>query len=533
MRGAAPSRIAATATLAVTLLLPPDAMARNRRPAKPAAGEHAAPAAALAEPACPMEDVTRDISVPGASEPVVSAKKTAWEAQFGGKEAARTHVQARLRGWPQRLLVDPRQLPSDSRAFAWRVARDTWRGLDALTDRENGLPVDHVRFGATSVAPADSRVGDYASGTNIGMYLVAVAAARELGLVSEDEALGRIRRVLDTVEGLETHRGFLFNYYDTTSLERTSHFVSFVDASWFSAGLIVVRMSFPDLYVRCANLLSRTDYRFFLDPKTNRISHGYHVQPGVRSPYDYGALYTEARLGALIGIGKGDLPEQAWYRMHRIFPKSCSWLPVMPTRAGVKAVRGREVLSGFAEYRGLRYLPSWGGSMFEALMPVLLLDEPYFAPDSLGANDLAHATIQRLFALEELGYPVWGISPCATPAGDGYGEYGVRPLGARGYEAGAVTPHASALALAVTPDGAIANLRKLAESYDLYGDFGFYDAVDPKTGLVAHKYLALDQAMLFVALANHLKTGCVQKRFAADPLVGRVLPMLGDEKFFE
>lgn len=531
MRRRAPLwRIAVALPLAGALLAPPGAAARTRRPPNPAPSPRAA---ATAEPECPIQDVTKDLGVPGMNEPVVSAKKTAWEQKFGGKEAARPHVQARLRGWPKRLRVDPDTLPSDSREFAWRVARDTWRGLDALTDRENGLPVDNVRFGATSVEPADSRVGDYASGTNIGMYLVAVAAARELGLVSEAGALARIRRVLDTVEGLETYRGFLFNYYDTTSLERTSHFVSFIDAAWFSAGLMVVRMSFPDLYVRCANLLSRTDYGFFLDPKTSRISHGYYVQPGLRSPYDYGALYTEARLGALIGIGKGDLPEQAWYRMYRIFPKSCAWLPAAPALARVKAVRGREVLSGFAEFRGIRYLPSWGGSMFESLMPLLVLDELYYAPDSLGANDRAHAAIQRLFALEELGYPVWGISSCATPLGDGYEEYGVRLLGARGYEAGAVTPHASALALAVTPDGALANLRQLAQTYDMYGEFGFYDSVDPKTGLVAHKLLALDQAMLFVALANYLKDGCIQKRFAADPIVGRVLPMLADEKFFE
>jgi len=59
--------------------------------------------------------------------------------------------------------------------------------------------------------------------------------------VTRDEALARIRAVLGALGRLETHEGFFFNYYDTTSLERTSNFVSFVDSAWLTAGLLVVR----------------------------------------------------------------------------------------------------------------------------------------------------------------------------------------------------------------------------------------------------------------------------------------------------
>src|SRR5262249_46493363 len=162
--------------------------------------------------------------------------------------------------------------------------------------------------------------------------------------------------------------------------------------------------------------------------------------------------------------------------------------------------------------------PSWGGSMFEALMPTLVLDEPLLAPASLGQNDRAHVAVQRRFAREELGYPVWGMSPSSTPANDGYAEFGAKVLGVLGYPAGAVTPHAAALALAADPDAAAANLRQLAEHYDLYGEYGLYDAVDPRTGEVAHAYLALDQAMILVAAANYLNDHCIQRRFASDPI---------------
>jgi len=102
-----------------------------------------------------------------------------------------------------------------------------------------------------------------------------------------------------------------------------------------------------------------------------------------------------------------------------------------------------------------------------------------------------------------------------------------------GYPAQAVTPHASALALQVAPEAATANLRRLAELYPIYGEYGFYDAVDPRSGEVVPAYLALDQSMLFIALANHLRAGVIQKRFAADPIAVRALPLLAVEDFFD
>jgi hypothetical protein len=166
-------------------------------------------------------------------------------------------------------------------------------------------------------------------------------------------------------------------------------------------------------------------------------------------------------------------------------------------------------------------------------MPTLVLDERRVAPASLGANAEAHARVQRRFAEETLGWPVWGMSPSAAPTGSAYGEYGVRPLGTLGYGDGAVTPHAAALALAADPEAARANLRTLVSRYDLWGDFGLYDAVDPVTGTVSRTYLALDQAMLFVAVANHLTGNRIPARFAADPMVAPALPVLAAERFFD
>jgi hypothetical protein len=469
---------------------------------------------------------------PSIRDPVIPPLKTAWESSLGGKAAAQPHIRARLAGWPERLAVDPAELPADDRLFLERLARDTWRGLSALTDREHGLPLDTVRLNG-SIVPDRAWVGDYTNVTNIGLYLVGIVAARELGLIGPDEAEARLDRTLTTLERLETYRGFFYNYYDTTTLERTSHFVSFVDSAWLSAGLIVARNAVPALAERCSRLIDREDYGFFYDPVERLMMHGYYVNLPQRSEYSYGMLYSEARLGSLIAIGKGEAPAEHWYRMARTFPANYDWQTQSPKRRAIKTVNGHAFPGGYYSWKGVKFLPSWGGSLFEALMPVLVLDELRHAPASLGRNALAHAQIHRRFALEHLSYPVWGLSPSSTPAGDGYSEYGARLLGALGYKAGTVTPHAAALALLADPVPAVANLRRLAERYPLYGDFGFYDAVDPRTGQVAHNYLALDQSMVLIALANHLRGGVIQRHFAADPIVRRVLPMLAAERFFD
>jgi hypothetical protein len=510
------------------------------------------PALATASPprpteACPVDfgAVYADGAAAWHETPVVPLRKRAWEASLGGEEAARPLVRARLRGWPTRVVIDRAELPAEERAFLERLARDTWRGVDALADRENGLPVDNVRVarrppGEVTITAAalreraqdDVHVGDYTNVTNIGLALVAIVAARELGLVSHEQALARASQILDTLERLETHRGYFYNFYDTTSLERTSNFLSFVDLSWLTTGLVVARRALPELAERSTKLIEQMDFGLFYDRPRGQMSHGYYVSRGALSRYHYGVLYTEARLGVLLAIGKGDVPEDAWFRMERIFPASCSGQTLEPRDVRRHQVLGREVLTGIYEWGGYRYVPSWGGSMFEALMPTLVLDELRYAPRSLGENDRVHAAVQERFAVGELGYATWGLSPCALPGTDQYVEFGARVLGSRGYRPGPLTPHAAALALAVRPAEAARALRRFADEFAMYGEFGLYDAVDPPTREVAYRYLAVDQSMTFIALANYLTGGAVQRHFASDPIVTRILPLIGEESFF-
>ena len=84
---------------------------------------------------------------------VAAPRKEAWQDSFGGAELAKPQVKARLAGWPTQLLADRASLPAGDEAFLRRLARDTWQGIDAFTDREHGLPIDHVRFCGGSLDP--------------------------------------------------------------------------------------------------------------------------------------------------------------------------------------------------------------------------------------------------------------------------------------------------------------------------------------------------------------------------------------------
>ena len=457
--------------------------------------------------------------------------KRAWEQAHGGEIASQPFVQRRLAGWPTNLLADKSKFPKNDRKFLMRVARDTWTGLDSLCDKEHRLPFDQVRFGKKSVHPAESRAGDYANITDIALYMLSVTAAYDLKLITHEEALERLRRTLESLEGMETYEGFFYNYYDTTTEERTSNFISFLDNAWLTSGFMVVRQAFPELSPRCTKLIDRANSKFFYDDVDQVMNHGFYVHMKCRAEYGYGLLYTESRIGSLIAIGKGDVPKEHWFQLMRTFPSDTPWQSLTPHDRKVKTVDGYQTIGGWYEWNNFKYIPSWGGSLFEALMPTVLVDEKKDGPENVGTNDVIHAIIQRRYALETLKYPVWGMSPCSMTSTDGYAEYGVKVLGTRGYKAGVVTPHASALALYVTPTEAIANLRNLIEKYDIYGQYGFYDAVDPVSGEVAYKYLALDQGMIFLALANYLDHQCVQKHFASDPIAQKVLPILKDEKF--
>jgi hypothetical protein len=195
------------------------------------------------------------------------------------------------------------------------------------------------------------------------------------------------------------------------------------------------------------------------------------------------------------------------------------------------------VVEGHYSYAGINYVPSWGGDLFEALMPNLVLPETTVAPAGFGGNDKAYTEATIAYDTRALGFPVWGLAPSSTPDDTGsYLAYGSWPLGTDAsdtdYVQTAVTPYASFLALNVLPGPAWANIQRMLADYpQIYGPDGFYDALDPVSGSVGHRYLALDQSIIMAALDDVLGNDVLARRFAADP-VGQVdLRYLRAERF--
>ena len=433
-----------------------------------------------------------------------------------------------LYGFPAAVHADGGRIAAlPDAAMLQTIAHDTWGYFRDITDRHHHLVLNAIQF---SPQP---QLGDYTSPTDVGLYLMSVISAADFQFITRAEALERVQATVTQLASLAMWRHLFYNYYNTTNLQVTRAYVSSVDNAWLGAALVVARRTFPELYAACSSLLDRMDFGVFYDPQLAQMRLGFDAETGQFAPYHYGLVVSEARVLSLLAIGKGDVPADHWFRIYRTLPKEWTWQRQVP-EGTFRQYRGHDVFQGHYVHNGTPFVPSWGGSLFEFLMPTLVVQERELAPHGLGLNDQRAVEMHRRFALEERGYPVWGLSPSSTPEPlGGYGEFGVAELGAKGYDdKGVVTPHGSILALEFAPADVLENIRQLLRRYPIYGPYGFYDAVDVKTGRVADRYLALDQGMILVAINNYLNGGIMRRRFHEDPIGKRIEWLLQEEQFF-
>jgi cyclic beta-1,2-glucan synthetase len=251
----------------------------------------------------------------------------------------------------------------------------------------------------------------------------------------------------------------------------------------------------------CERIFQETDFSFLFDEERKLFPIGYNVTDLRPDNSYYDLLASEARLASFIAIAKGDIPQEHWFRM------------------------GRQLTS----VDGGQALISWTGTMFEYLMPLLvmrnyegtLLDQSYKA---VVARQIEYG--------RERGVP-WGISESAYNARDlqlnyQYGPFGVPGLGLkRGLiEDLVIAPYATLLAAMVRPREAMANLRLLAQDGAM-GEMGFFEAIDYTTErlpqnqkrVLIRAFMTHHQGMSLVALNNALSDGRMEHRFHAEPLV--------------
>jgi hypothetical protein len=447
--------------------------------------------------------------------------------------------------------------------LTWQ-ARATWRSFKAMTDPDTGLPADKICRGDDGALEAHSQTKP----TNVATYLWSTVAARDLRIIAPWTANERIDRTLTTLESMERAHGFYFDWYDSTtgeplttwpeSGEPIRPFLSSVDNGWLATALMILREAAPQFAPRADALLQDMDFGFFYDPEVGQLRGGYWPDEDEYTGHHYGTLNTEPRIASYIGIANDDLPPVHYYRMYRTFPPDWDWQEQCPVGTW-ETYLGVQVYEGCYVYPDI-HMPTWGGSMFEALMVELFVPEAEWGPTSWGINHPRYVQIQIEHGLEETRYRYWGFSP-SNNGSDEYHEYGVDAIGMNpdgypsnddntlvdygncsldrpaqplpppeAYTNGVVTLHATFLALEFAPAEALENLANLQRDFDVYGKLGFYDAVNVQTGEVSGCYLALDQGMIMAALANYLQDDRLENYFAPQ-VEAQVRPLLAEETF--
>jgi cyclic beta-1,2-glucan synthetase len=533
------------------------------------------------------------------------------------------------------LAAEGEPLGDAERVQLRRIARRTWRFFETFVGAEDhGLPPDNFQEDPRPV------VAHRTSPTNLGLYLLAVVAARDYGWLGTLDALARLETTLRTMSGLPRFGGHFYNWYDTRTLvplepryvstvdsgNLAGHLVALaeacrqlaaaapsppapqppLDAAQACAGLLdalgLLRDAAPagagrgtetvsrrhldealaaliaplaaaesplalgsildglhslldvarvlageprawgevlvwaelalacgeshardealhlgepaaveELARRCSalaqlaeQLAAEMDFTFLYEPGRKLFSIGYRVADGELDPSYYDLLASEARLASFLAIARGDVPPAHWFRLGR------SLTPV---------ARGSALIS-------------WSGSMFEYLMPALVMRAP--------AHSLLDQTC-RLVVRRQIQYGAkrgvpWGVSESAFNQRDleltyQYSSFGIPGLGLkRGLsEDLVVAPYATALGAMFEPRAACRNFARLVAAGGA-GQYGFYEAIDYTPSrvpagadhAVVLAYMAHHQGMTLLALANLLDVrgdGAMPARFHAAPLV--------------
>ncbi len=414
------------------------------------------------------------------------------------------------------------QPSAEDQDYLLSVARDTWTYFERhVGEQTHHLPPDNVQTVPSTM------VAERTSPTNIGMYLLAVACARTFQWIDTPQLLARCEATLATLDKLARHKGHFLNWYDTRTLDVLApSYVSAVDSGNLCGHLLALAGACNELIEqnagatpdqvkrlgavseRCRRLAMEAQFGFLYHPRKRLLHLGYRVSDAALDNSFYDLLASEARLASLWAIAKGDVPAEHWGSLGRPF-------------------------YGVGKRAALR---SWSGSMFEYLMPSLVLDEP-------AGSALDSAAWSAIFEQQEYAKRndvPWGISESAYAAGDHtlayqYAPQGVPRLALRRTPAGemVVAPYATALAAMYQPQAVAENLRAL-EALNARGDMGFVEAVDfsPERQRAGSRYqivstfMAHHQGMALVAITNLLQDAAPQRWTMADARLRAVSGLL-------
>ncbi|MHA6483498.1 GH36-type glycosyl hydrolase domain-containing protein [Paenibacillus sp. strain BS8-2] len=421
------------------------------------------------------------------------------------------------------------------------LARDIWDFYeDFVTEKDHWLPPDNVQI------EPDRGIAHRTSPTNIGMYALCAVAARDFGFIDTRGLVERLEQTISTIEQMEKWEGHLYNWYDTETLRPLLPiYVSTVDSGNLAASLMAVRegllewlqadwggkagggndnrgneehwgsgrsevafanelgsISNSELMRRGNALASRidvltreTNFKPLHDSKTNLFSLGYHVGRRERDEVLYDLLASEARQASFVAIAMGQIPVSHWNALGRTMTK----------------------------IRGNAALLSWSGTMFEYMMPWLLM-RTY--RDTVWDSTYKAVVGRQIDYAKQKGVP-FGISESGYFAFDHqlnyqYRAFGVPGLGfKRGLEQDLVlAPYATIMALPYAREESIHALAEF-ERIGGRGRYGYYEALDftPRRlrqdgkHAVIQSFMAHHQGMSLLTLSNLLLPHSMIDRF--------------------
>ena len=262
------------------------------------------------------------------------------------------------------------------------------------------------------------------------------------------------------------------------------------------------------------NYLKEADFKFLTHPAKDLFAIGYNIDSGQQDSSCYDLLASEARLASLVAIAEGKIKTSHWFLLGRALTDSL----------------------------GGKALLSWSATMFEYLMPLLVMKD--YRGTLLNRTHIA--VVKAQIAYGNLRAVPWGISESAFSGVDFEKTYQYRAFGlpGLGYKRGlgedlVISPYSTALALMVDFDSSCRNLR-LLEQHGLRGEFGFFEAADytrERLGAdedkhIIKSFLAHHQGMSLISINNVLNGGIIQRRFHADPKV-QAVEILLQERFPE
>ncbi|MBQ9279781.1 MAG: hypothetical protein IJ215_01865 [Clostridia bacterium] len=388
------------------------------------------------------------------------------------------------------------------------IAQRTWKFFDVYMNAENHfLPPDNYEENRRL------QTTPHTSSTNIGLGLLAIISARDLGFLSEEEMVSRLTKSISVIDSLEKWNGHLYNWYNIKNLEPLRPaFISTVDSGNFVGYLYVVKNVLMEVLEKqleknevlklvkiVDELIANTDFSKLYDFEKNLFSIGYDERENRLVDSYYDLLASEARQASFVAIAKRDVPYKHWFNLGR-------------------------ALTTLNGYKGL---VSWAGTMFEYFMPYLIM--PSY-PYSLLEEAYQFSIYSQKEYAKKLSIP-WGISESAFNLQDlnynyQYKAFGIPWLGLkRGLkEEVVVAPYASILTIEKNYQDVLKNVHAL-KKLKAYDKYGFYESIDftPKRleknqkYEVVKTYMAHHQALILLSINNLMNQNILQREFVKNP----------------